>query len=239
MKKRNPTPARPGGILRRSTLYLLAGGVAGLGSCERHTATEEDARMAATQMQVERLDAAKAQLASGQVANNFHIPEVGYYHTTARTFFEHPYGFQQDGKFFANGEWMESVPPPPPETSYPSAEALKLVDAALAKEQRTASGNDSGGGFGMGSALMMYWLLSGNRGSYAPGAGFRQAEAQAGTWQRGVDRRRDEVSNYSSTHVGYQRLVANSKASGKPVAAGQTVRGGFGARSSGGSSFGG
>lgn len=240
MKKRAPNlPARPGGILRWSTLCLLAGGAAGLSSCERDVISEEDARMAAAQTQVEALDAAKSQLSNGEVENNFHLPRVGYYHSAARTFFEHPYGFQKDGRHFANGAWIDFPPPTPPATSRPTPEALKLVETALADEQKVASRPQQGGGFGMGSALMMYWMLSGNRGMFSPGAGFRQAEGQAGNWQRGVDSQRSTVANYAASHPGYQRMVQNSKATGTPIKAGQSVRSGFGTRNSGGSSIGG
>ena len=58
-------------------------------------------------------------------------------------------------------------------SSRPTPEALKKVDAALAAEQKeqgqAGTGPSSGGhGFGMGNALMMYWLLSGNRGMFWP-----------------------------------------------------------------------
>jgi hypothetical protein len=239
MKKRDFTmSARPGGILRWSTFCLLAGGAAALTSCERSEVTEEDVRMAAAQTQVESLDAAKSQLLKGEVENNFHLPRVGYYHSPARAFFEHPYGFEKDARFFANGAWIDFPPPTPPATSRPTPEALARVDAALADEQKLAAKPQQGGGFGMGSALMMYWMLSGNRGMVSPGAGFRQAETQAGNWQRGVESQRGAVAKYAASNPGYQRMVERSKASGKPIAAGQSVRGGFGSKNSGGTSFG-
>lgn len=232
MKKRRFSLSPTGGILRWSTFCILAGGTAGLTSCDRssYTATEKDVQMAAIQSRVEKLDAEKAKLSRGEVDNNFHLPRVGYYHAMAHNFFEHPYNFQQDGKYFVNGKWESSPGPEFATASSPSPEALAKVDAALAEEQKLASNSSekSGGGFGMGNALLMYWLLAGNRGGMAPGAGFRQASQQAGNWQRSVDTQRGAVNRYASANPGYQRMVEQSRASGKPVGAGQSVRGGFG-----------
>ncbi|RYD23289.1 MAG: hypothetical protein EOP88_04720 [Verrucomicrobiaceae bacterium] len=248
MKKRNsPTTLRPGGILRWSTAAILAGGLA---SCDRssYVATPKDVEMAKLQEQIDTLDAQKLKLMNGEVANNFHIPRVGYYHANARNFFEHPYGFQQEKRYFVDGVWKDQPGPADVAASRPSPEALKKVEAALTEEQKTASGSsshNSGGGFGMGNALMMYWLLSGNRGMFSPGAGFQQAQRNAGTWQQGVDRGRENVRTYASSNPGYNRVVNQARASGAPVKAGQSVRGGFGSsgssgsatRSSGGSGF--
>ena len=242
MKKRGiPSTLRPGGILRWTTFCILAGGAAGLTGCDRggYTATEQDVEMAAVQSQIEKLDAEKARLMQGEVANNFHLPRVGYYHAEARRFFEHPYGYAMAGRYFANGEWQDEPVPELALSSRPSPEALKNVEAALAEEQKTASAQTGGQGFGMGNALMMYWLLAGNRGFFSPGAGFRQASGQAGTWQRGVESQRGAVGRYASANPGYQRMVEQSRATGAPVRPGQSVRGGFGSRSGGGSSFGG
>lgn len=254
MKKRGQSQSVPGGILRWSTFCILAGGAAGLTSCERntHVATEKDVEMAAIQSRIETLDAEKSRLMDGEVSNNFHIPRVGYYHAQARDFFEHPYGFQQDGKFFVDGKWEASPGAEQVAATRPSKEALEKLDAALAEEQNRESsaqgGNGSGNhGFGMGNALMMYWLLAGNRGMFS-GSGFRQANGQAGNWQRGVENQRSEVGRYASSNPGYQRMVQQSRATGKPVTPGQSVRGGFGSTrtgsgysrgSGGGSSFGG
>jgi len=49
------------------------------------------------------------------------------------------------------------------------------------------------------------------------------------------------VSRYAAANPGYQRMVEQSRATGAPVKAGQSVRGGFGSsssRSSGRSSLG-
>ena len=190
------------------------------------------------QTQIEKLDSAKSKLAKGEVANNFHIPRVGYYHAEARNFFEHPYGFEKDGRYFINGVWHDQPVAETVASSRPTPEALKKVEAALEEEQKVASNTQQqrGGGFGMGNALMMYWLLSGNRGMFSPGNGFRQASGQAGSWQQGMDSQRSAVKSYAASNPGYQRMVDQSRASGTSIKPGQSVRGGFGtSRNSGGS----
>jgi hypothetical protein len=244
MKKRSFLPSlRPGGILRWSTACLLAGSLGGCDRGVRHVMTEKDAEVAETQSQIDKLDTEKSKLTKGEVSHNFNIPRVGYYHADARNFYEHPYGFSRDGRYFINGEWKDEMIPAMADSSRPTPEALKKVEAALEEEQKTAT-NSSGQqhqGFGMGNALMMYWLLSGNRGMFSPGAGFQRASGQAGSWQRGVEDQRGAVGRYAAANPGYQRMVEQSRASGVPVKAGQSVRGGFGSSSSrtgGGSSFG-
>jgi hypothetical protein len=246
MKKRSfLTTLRPGGILRWSTACILAGT---LSSCDRgvnHVMSEQDEAVAETQSQIEKLDTEKSKLINGEVSHNFHIPRVGYYHASAQNFYEHPYGFAKDGRYFINGVWQDENVPESVTASRPAPEALKKVEGALEAEQKTASNSSSqphgGGGFGMGNALMMYWLLAGNRGMFSPGNGFRQASGQAGNWQRGVENQRGAVSRYAAANPGYQRMVEQSRATGVPVKAGQSVRGGFGSsssRTSGRSSFG-
>ena len=243
MKKRiSPTTLRPGGILRWSTLCILAGGLTSCDRGVRYVATEKDAEMAETQTQIEKLDSEKSRLIEGEVANNFHIPRVGYYHAEARNFYEHPYGFEQDGKYFINGVWEDQAVAETVTTSRPAPAALKQVEAALEEEQKVASNPQShGGGFGMGNALMMYWLLAGNRGMFSPGNGFRQAGGQVGNWQQGVENQRGAVGRHAAANPGYQRMVDQSRANGGTVRPGQSVRGGFGASratGSGGSTFG-
>jgi hypothetical protein len=244
MKKRSFfTPLRPGGILRWSTACILAGSLSSCDRGVRHVMTDQDAEMAETQTQIEKLDTEKSKLIQGEVSHNFHIPRVGYYHADQQDFFEHPYGFSQDGRYFINGEWKDESVPAMTTASRPTPEALKKVEAALEEEQKVAakpSGQQSHG-FGMGNALMMYWLLAGNRGMFSGGSGFQQASTQAGSWQRGVENQRGVVTRYASANPGYARMVEQSRASGAPVKAGQSVRGGFGSstsRSSGRSSFG-
>jgi hypothetical protein len=243
MKRRSAIVIRPGGVLRWSTVALLTG--VGLSGCERsYVATAKDQQMAETQKRIEALDSQKAKLATGMVLNNFHLEGVGYYHAAARDFFPHPYGFEQDGKWYANGVWQARPGPDSVADSRPSPEALKKVEAALEKEQQLLAGpsgsaRSSGGGFGMGNALLMYWMLSGNRGFFSPGNGFRHASTQVPQWQGNVESQRSAVASHAAANPGYQRLVNQSRASGKPVVSGQSVRGGFGSsasRSSGGGS---
>ena len=239
MKKRSfLATLRPGGILRWSTACILAGSLA---SCDRgvsYVATDKDVEMAETESQLEKLDTEKSKLIQGEVANNFHLPGVGYYHAEGHEFFEHPYGFSQDGRYFINGVWQDELAAAAVDSSRPSPEALKKVEAALEKEQKVAATpagqNHHGGGFGMGNALMMYWLLAGNRGMFSPGAGFQRAGGEVGNWQRGVDSQRGAVASHAAANPGYQRLVQQSRASGVSMKPGQPVRGGFGtSRSSG------
>ena len=122
----------------------------------------------------------------------------------------------------------------------PTPEALKKVQAALEREQQVLAGQSGAGqshhhsGFGMGNALMMYWLLSGSRGGFAAGPGFQRAASQAPAWQGEVERQRSAVNSYASSNPGYRRMVDQSRASGVPVRTGQSVRGGFGSDRSGG-----
>lgn len=239
MKKRGFLElVRHGGILHRSTVGILAGGVVGLAGCDsKYVATESDAKMAALQAKLDAIDAQKARLTSGEVANNFELPGVGFYHAEVRDFFPYSYGFQREGKWYVNGRWQDSpVAEARVAASRPTPEALKKVEAALAREQELLAKQNAAGGkpaaqshhSGMGTALMMYWLLAGNRGGFTPGAGFQQATAQAGRWQQGVDQARQSVSSYAAGNPGYRRMVEQSRASGAPVRAGQSVRGGFG-----------
>lgn len=237
--KRSTAIIRPGGALRWSTACILAG--LGLSGCERnYVATAKDQQMAETQKRIETLDAQRSKLMSGEVPNDFYLEGVGYYHSCAHDFYPHPYGFAHEGKWFVNGAWQDR----PPEieacgATRPSAEALKKVEAALQKEQQLLAGQSGSSaghshGFGMGNALMMYWLLSGNRGFFSPGAGFQQASRQAPSWQNEVERERSTVNGYAASNPGYRRMVERSRTSGVPIRAGQSVRGGFGSSRSGG-----
>jgi hypothetical protein len=244
MKKRSIfAPIRHRGVLHWSTACILAGGMAGMSGCERkYVATEQDAKMAQIQSKIEALDAQKSKLINGEVDNNFNLPGVGYYHAEARDFFEFAYGYQKDGRWFANGAWQDQpVGLTTVAASRPTPEALKKVEAALDREQqliasqgKSASGTQSNNnhqGPGMGSALMMYWLLAGNRGSFMPGMGFQRAGTQVDSWQRGVEEQRRSVSAHAAANPGYNRVVAQSHSSGTPVKPGQSVRGGFGSSS--------
>jgi len=247
MKKRSLlNPLKPGGVLRWSTLCILAGGAAGLTGCgsgeDNFVATEKDAEMAATELQIEALDQQESLLTQGVVAHNFELPGVGYYHAGAGDFFQYPHGFMQDGRWFVNGEWQAGPVREPLQASRPGPEALAKVDAALTAEQARVDAPGAPpaeearqrSGFGFGNALMMYWLLSGNRGMFSPGAGFTQAAGRASGWQRGVESQRSAVRSHAAANPGYQRMVQQSRATGTPVRPGQSVRGGFGSRSGGG-----
>jgi uncharacterized membrane protein YgcG len=182
------------------------------------------------------------------------LPGLGFYHADAQDFFPFRYGQEQGGKWFANGEWVDTQPPAPEKSmSHPKPEALKKVEEVLAREQEaltqqpeetsTASStvHHHGSGMGIGNMMLMYWLLSGNRGSYVPGPAFQRAEASQQSWQRTMQADRQKVSSYAAANPGYQRLVQQSRTSGSSVRAGASVRGGFGGGSSGSSfrSFGG
>jgi hypothetical protein len=237
MKRRTAT-ILPAGALRWSTACILAG--LGLSGCERnYVATAKDQQMAETQKRIETLDAQKAKLANGEVPNNLYIEGVGYYDSQARDFFPHPYGYEHEGKWFVNGGWVGAPPVENESSSKPTPEALKKVQAALEREQQLLAGqsgasNRSHGGFGMGNALLMYWLLAGNRGGFTHGPGFQRAASQAPAWQGEVERQRSTVNSYASANPGYRRMVDQSRASGVPVRTGQSVRGGFGSSRSGG-----
>lgn len=241
---------RKGGIMHWSTMCLLASGSVALQSCDSestYTATPEDVRIASLEKQLDEIDKRKEQLTSGEVENNFELPGLGFYHCEAKDFFPYKHGQNQDGKWYANGEWKEESPAVPyPSTSRPSTAALEKIQQLLEREQQLAqqTGSSSGtsdhstthhhhsSGMGMGSMLMMYWMLSGNRSSFTPGAGFQNAQRQESTWRSSVDRDRQSVSSHASANPGYSRLAAQSKSSGAPVTAGSSVRGGFGGSSS-------
>ncbi|GAA5132073.1 hypothetical protein JIN84_07605 [Luteolibacter yonseiensis] len=235
------TLLRPGGILRWSTACILAGT---LSSCERsYVATEKDVEMADIQARIEKLDGIKSSLTSGEVTNNFHIPGVGYYHAEIGRFLEHPYGFVKDGLHYINGEWEYFARESTVAASHPTAKALRQVEMALEEEQKNTAlpQNQHQGGLGMGNALMMYWLLSGNRGAYTSGSGFQQARQNVSGWQQDVEKKREETRTYAAMNPGYGRVVEKAKAGGTTVKVGQSVRGGFGSSSSrsGGFSYGG
>jgi len=232
-----PSILRPGGILRWSTLCILAG----LTGCEeRYVATEKDVEMAGLQKRIDKLDSQKQMLLNGAVPNNFHVPGVGYYHATVRDFFEYPYDHVKDGMHYIDGKWEYFSREPEVKISPPTAAALRRVEAALEDQEKAEDQNQGavasqhrGGGFNTTDALLMYWMLSGNRGNFAPGNGFRQADERARTWQRDVEEKRNEVNNHASSSAGYRAVVSRSEANGTPVKAGQSVRGGFGSSRSG------
>jgi hypothetical protein len=234
------TRIRKGGILNWSTLALLAGSSAGLTSCDsenNYTATAEDMNMAVLQQNLDSVEGRKALLLKGEVAHNMEIPGLGFYHVEAQDFFPFPFGHAQNGKWYANGEWRNFQPSTPfLASSRPSDEALRKVETHLAQEQQpvaqgATSGHQTYHGGGVGNMLLMYWLLSGNRGSYTPGAGFQRAQTQQQGWQQTLNTQRQTVNAHAAANPGYQRLVEQSNRTGTPIKAGSSVRGGFGSSS--------
>jgi hypothetical protein len=257
MKKHgNTVRIRKGGILHWSTLGLLAGASMGVTSCDSksaYTATPADEQMAGLQKKLDDIDNRRSQLTQGYMEHNFELPGLGFYHADAHDFFPHKYGHEQDGKWYANGEWLDAAPANPSVTSSrPSPDALKKVELLLEREQEVVSQGGAGSsgatgshttthyhhGGGIGNMLMMYWLLSGNRGSYTPGGAFHRAQTNQSTWQQTMDQDRQRVASHAASNPGYQRLVQESRSSGAPVTAGKSVRGGFGSSSAGRTSFG-
>ncbi|BCU77347.1 hypothetical protein [Luteolibacter sp. LG18] len=215
MKRASSLPITRGGILQLSTWIILAGSTLTLTSCD---SSERQARQAQANYESEskrliaELDDQRDQLLSGQVPNNFRIDDVGYYHAASHDFYEHSYNKQQDGKWFVNNTWAEAPGPEDVPASRPSPEALKRVDDALAKQQQKLDAtaeqavqyqNQShSSGPGLGTALAMYWLLSGNRGSYSPGPGFSSFSQRAPLFESNYRRQRDEQARTSSYSYG-------------------------------------
>jgi hypothetical protein len=202
--KRAPTlPLRRGGILQLSTWLILAGGTASLMSCDSSERQAMQARAsyeAESKRLIEELDSQRQQLLSGEVPNNFHIPGVGYYHADAHDFYEHSYNFQRDNKWFVNNAWLDQAGPTDVPASRPSPEALRRIDETLDKQQQgldataaTASHyqHQATAGPGLGSTLMMFWLLSGNRGFFSPGPGFTSFGQRAPLWESRYREQRD------------------------------------------------
>ncbi|MGC4013900.1 MAG: hypothetical protein QM755_05200 [Luteolibacter sp.] len=215
MKRAPSLQIRRGGILQLSTWIILAGSTLTLTSCD---SSERKARQAQANYESEskrliaELDDQRDQLLSGQVPNNFRIEEVGYYHAASHDFYEHSYNFQRDGKWFVNNTWAEAPGPEEVPASRPSPEALKRVDDALAKQQQQldATANQAtyyqqqshSSGPGLGTALAMYWLLSGNRGAYAPGPGFSSFGQRAPLFESNYRRQRDEQARTTAYTYG-------------------------------------
>lgn len=234
------TQIRKGGILNWSTLVLLAGSSAGLTSCDsdnNYTASTEDMNMAVLQQNLDSVEGRKALLLKGEVEHNMEIPGLGFYHVDSQDFFPFPFGHSQNGKWYANGQWRDFQPATPfLASSRPSDEALRKVEALLAQEQEAGTAAKSTShqayhGGGVGNMLLMYWLLSGNRGSYTPGVGFQRAQAQQQGWQQTLNTQRQAVNAHAAANPSYQRLAEQSKRTGTPINTGSSVRGGFGSSS--------
>jgi len=247
MKRAPSLQIRRGGILQLSTWIILAGSTLSLSSCD---SSERKARQAQASYETEskrliaELDTQRDQLLSGQVPNNFRIEDVGYYHAASHDFYEHSYNFQRDGKWFVNNTWAEAPGPDDVPASRPSPEALKRVDDALAKQQQSLDAtadqaayyqNQShSSGPGIGTALAMYWLLSGNRGSYAPGPGFSSFGQRAPLFETTYRRQRDEQARTTANSYGGGGSSSRSGTSGSSSSSHTT----YGTRSSGSSSSG-
>lgn len=213
--KRAPTlPLRRGGILQLSTWLILAGGTASLMSCDSSERQAMQARASyesESKRLIEELDGQRQQLLSGEVPNNFHIPGIGYYHAGAHDFYEHSYNFQRDGKWFANNAWLDQAGPENVPASRPSPEALRRIDETLDKQQQgldaTAAQaahyqHQATAGPGLGSSLMMFWLLSGNRGFFSPGPGFTSFGQRAPMWESRYREQRDYQARSTTSYGG-------------------------------------
>ncbi|MES2996602.1 MAG: hypothetical protein V4733_07310 [Verrucomicrobiota bacterium] len=227
MKRIKTLPISRSGILRASTLAILAGGAVGTTGCDSREKNAAEARTrfeAQSRQVIEQLDSQRDQLLRGEVPNNFHIPGVGYYHAAARTFAEHSYNFQKDGRWFVNNAWGDAPGPENVPASRPLPEALARVDQALAKQEKELdaaagqTGARSSSGPGLGTALAMYWLLSGSRGSFTPGSGFTRFGQRAphldSMYREQEKRRAGTVDSRSSRPYGGSTSTAPSSRGG-------------------------
>ena len=252
MKKRNLI--HPGGILCWSTAFILAGGAVSLTSCDNSVRTVLDDSSADAEKRVAEVDTVQGQLESGMVENNFQIPKLGYYHAAAHRFYEFPYNQYKEGQYYVNGAWQTEAGPENISSSRPNADELKRIDTSLEEEQKQVAAHpqtyhSGGGGMGMGNMLMMYWLLSGNRGFFSPGPGFTNAAGQAGRWQRDWKEQRRYAGGSgggSSSFGSYRRASSPSRSTVSSSSSSSSLehsspshssssRGGFGSHSSGSS----
>lgn len=227
MKRASSLSIRRGGILQLSTWLILAGSTVSLTSCD---SSERKARQARAEYETEskrlinELDSQRQQLLSGEVPNNFHIPGVGYYHAEARDFYETAYNTSKDGKWFVNNAWIDHEGSAEIAPTRPSPEALRRIDETLSKQEQmldatAAQANqyqqNASSGPGIGSALMMYWLLSGNRGSFMPGAGFSRFGQRAPMFETTYRQQRDQQAR-SSTAFGAGGSSSGSRTTSRP-----------------------
>lgn len=247
MKRTTSIPIRRGGILQLSTWLILAGSTVSLTSCDSSQRKAREAQAAyevESRRLIDELDSQRQQLLSGEVPNNFHIPGIGYYHAGARDFYEHSYNFQRDGKWFVNNEWQDQAGPATVAASRPAPEVLTRIDEALAKSEQALDGmanqaaqyqSQASSGPGIGSALMMYWLLSGNRGAYGGGAGLTRFGQKAPLWESNYRQQRDQQARTAANaRAGVRSTAGRTTAGQSSRAAAPSSRGGFGAH--GGSS---
>lgn len=257
MKRAASIPIRRGGILQLSTWLILAGSTVSLTSCDssqRRAREAQAAYEAESKKLVGELDAQRQQLLSGEVPNNFHIEGIGYYHAAAHDFYENSYNFQRDGKWFVNNAWVDQAGPAEVPASRPSPEALQRIDDQLAKQQQALDGasaqamqyqSQASSGPGLGSALMMYWLLSGNRGAYGASPGFSGFSPRASGWESTYRQQRDQQARTTAgfrtgsggSSGGFGSAGRSSSSSeGSSHASSSSARGGFGSHGSSSSS---
>jgi hypothetical protein len=234
------------GILRWATACCLYAGVTSCDSSNSdYTATEMDSEMARQQETVDQFDENAEKLSAGKIENNFKHPTLGYYHANTYQFYPTPYQQEENGKWFVNGEWQEFRGPETVLASEPNEETLAKLEASLPElEKKTAEekqpvasqsssqNNNQNAGYNhhpsyLSSALFTYMILRGNSHRYAPqNPGVLN---QAGNrWQGQMNDMKSKVSGYASANPGYNKLVQQSRSSGKSVTPGATVRGAFG-----------
>lgn len=247
MKRATSLPIRRGGILQLSTWLILAGSTISLTSCdssERKARQAQASYEAESKRLIDELDSQRQQLLSGEVPNNFHIPKIGYYHAAAKDFYEHSYNSQKDGKWFVNNAWVDQAGPETVPPSRPSPEALVRIQSALEKEEEDLEGasaraaqytNQAHSGPGIGSALMMYWLLSGNRGGFSPSPGFSRFGQRAPLWESNYRTQRDQQARATSAAGGSGYRRSGSTTSGGTTSTARPSSGGSDSSSSGAS----
>lgn len=238
----SPNLLRPTGVLKLSTLGILASGMVSCDNENKHVVTEQNADMVESEIQIEKMDSQRDLLLSGEVPHNFYLEKLGYYHADAQDFFEHPYSMKKDGKFFQDGKWEDDLRIANNRSSRPTPECLTRIEKALGEETKdkdavAGTGNTNQAapyqshGMGAGNMLMMYWLLSGNRNRFSPGAGFQRASEKEREWQNGVNGQRSALSNYRQNNPAYSRMVEERRSTGTRLQSGTTIRGGFGSSS--------
>lgn len=230
MKRATSLQIRRGGILQLSTWLILAGSTISLTSCDSSERKARESRAsyeAESKRLIDELDSQRQQLLSGEVPNNFHIPNVGYYHAGAKDFYEHSYNSQKDGKWFVNNAWVDQPGPETVPPSRPAPESLTRIQSTLEKAEQSLDAtaaqanqyaHQASSGPGLGSAMMMYWLLSGNRGGFTPSAGFSNFGQRAPLWESKYRQQREQQARSGSSGggaaSGYRRSGTSGGSSG-------------------------
>lgn len=238
MKKKSSVVLFSQGALRVSTLQLLAaGGMLGLVGCEK-----EQARVSVVderqQREMRDLEEKRKKMEKGELSNNYHLEELGYYHAAAQDFFPFPYNSRdkENRYYYVNGEYQDAAGPTDVADSRPKPEALKKVEEYLARETKELDAQEARNqqvphsyhsGPGIGTYMMMYWLIQQNRQhGYQPGVGYGQAAARAQKVEVARER-----SRMGGTMVGASGRSGSSSGSGESrggAAASPSSRGGFG-----------